>query len=73
MMLLGYNPLRGRNYNETMKLNSACSINLDKKRIAETYGEPCLDFLDGLLQRNAEGRWSVEKALSSQFLNMKHP
>lgn len=45
MLLVGYNPLKGENYDETFEKNKACDINLDKKLINNQYGDHCFMFL----------------------------
>ena len=33
LILVGYNPLKAKNYHETLKLNTECNIKIDKESI----------------------------------------
>lgn len=65
MMLLGFNPLKGKNYNETVQKNEECNIVLDKDEIISKYDSSCYEFLEGLLQKDPTKRWSAQEALES--------
>lgn len=52
MLLIGYNPVRGRSYKETVERNLACNLNFDKKLILDKYGEDCYILLYSLLQKD---------------------
>ncbi len=71
MMLLGYNPIKGGNYNETVKKNEQCNIVLQKEVILQKYGPHCLNFLMGLLEKDPNHRLSAEQALKSSFLDQQ--
>lgn len=49
MLLMNSNPIRGRNYNQTVEKNMKAEIKLDYKEIVERYGEEGYQFLYGLL------------------------
>ena len=73
MLLLGYNPLKGENYDETFLKNKLCEIELSKKAIGERYGEKCYAFLRKLLAKHSQDRYDAEEALASPFMNEKMP
>jgi serine/threonine protein kinase len=71
MMLMGFNPIKGQNYIETVKKNEECVIVLDEKQILSKYHTCGYEFLDRLLQKESIDRWSAEEALRSAFINQK--
>lgn len=71
MLLLGYNPLKGENYDETFTKNKICDIELDKIAINSRYGEHCFIFLTKTLSKYPQFRYDAEQALGSLFLNEK--
>lgn len=65
MVLLGFNPLKGKNYEETYTKNKECTIELNKEDIISKYGPPCFVFLSKLLSTNWRWRYSATEALQS--------
>lgn len=38
ILLMGYNPLKGKSYEESCELNRECRLKLDEKKISGKYG-----------------------------------
>ena len=68
---MGYNPLKGQDYDETFLKNKACDIELSKKALNEKYGDHCYSFMSKLLARYSQFRCDSEQALSHAFLTLK--
>ena len=41
MVLMGYNPLKGKNYEETYLKNTGWKFTIDKEKIIKLYGNDC--------------------------------
>lgn len=67
MLLFGYNPLKGKNYEETYSKNRECKIELDKQSITEKFGEECFEFLSKVLEREPKNRFLASEGLHSPF------
>ena len=69
MLLMGYNPMKGKSYEETAEMNRAASIRWDKEGIRERYGESCVGFLEGCLEVEEGKRLSAVEVVEHGFLN----
>ena len=49
MMMLGNNPLKGKNYNQTSQKNEECKIKLDKHNMSSKIGEEGYKTLRSML------------------------
>lgn len=52
ILLLGSNPLKGKNYEETFQKNKVFEIPIDHKALDEQFGENCGSFFEGVLARS---------------------
>lgn len=71
MLLMGYNPLKGENYDETFLKNKTCEIELNKKILNMQNGEHCYMFMTKMLAKYPQYRFDAEQALNSPFLTQK--
>jgi len=71
MLMMGYNPLKGKNYEETYQLNRECKINFSEQDIIEKYGKSGLEFLQRLLEKNPKKRVDAGDALELAFLKLQ--
>lgn len=71
ILLLGYNPLKGKSYDETFQKNKAFNLNIDRKGLNEVFGEECGDFFERVLARLSSERLSAYEALNHPFMTLK--
>ena len=71
MLLLGKNPLKGANYEETFNKNKLCQIQLDADTIVKKYGQSCLEFLEEALSKNPKHRPTANEVLDMNFFKTK--
>lgn len=71
MLLLGFNPVKGENYDETYTKNRACEIVINKTAANAKWGEFCYIFLTKLLSKYPQFRFDAEQALKCEFFLQK--
>ena len=49
MILMGNNPLRGKNYQQTYKNNTECNIELEREIIEKKFNLYAVQLLEGML------------------------
>ena len=65
MLLMGYNPVKGENYDDTYTKNKACDIVVNKVAANSKWGEHCYIFLTKCLSKYPQFRFDAEQALKN--------
>ena len=71
MLLMGSNPLKGKNYDETYIKNKACNIQLDHQAVKDKLGSSGVKFFTDMFEKNPKKRPSAAELLEYNVFKLK--